>query len=86
VTGVLEWASAIGLLLPGVSRVAGLCLISFLVLVFPANVYAAVNQIAMGGHESGPAYLLVRGPFQALLVWWAYWSTVGRPRSVSRTT
>ena len=54
VTGLLEWAGAIGLLLPGFSRVAGLCLVGFLVLVFPANVYAAVNQVAMGGHESGP--------------------------------
>jgi len=41
VTGVLEWAGTIGLLVPGISRVAGLCLIAFLVLGFPANVYAA---------------------------------------------
>ena len=83
VTGMLEWAGAIGLLLPNVSRIAGLCLIIFLVLIFPANVYAAVNHVAMGGHESGPVYLLLRGPFQALLVWWAYWFAVRAPRGVS---
>jgi uncharacterized membrane protein len=76
VTGVLEWAGALGLLLPRVSRVAGMCLLAFLVVVFPANIYAAVNRVAMGGHESGSMYLLVRGPFQALLVWWAYWFAV----------
>jgi uncharacterized membrane protein len=79
VTGVLELAGAIGLLLPRVSRIAGVCLMAFLVLVFPANVYASINQVAMGGHEAGPMYLLIRGPFQILLVWWAYWFAVRKP-------
>lgn len=82
VTGALELAGAIGLLLPGVSRAAGLCLTAFLVLVLPANLYAAVNHVAMGGHEAGPAYLLVRVPFQALLIGWAYWFAVREPRDV----
>ncbi|MGH9867251.1 MAG: DoxX family protein [Candidatus Polarisedimenticolia bacterium] len=75
-TGALEWAGAIGLLVPSTSRAAGLCLILFLVMVFPANVYAAANEVAMGGHEAGLKYLLVRGPFQALLIWWAWWFAV----------
>ena len=86
VTGVLELAGAVGLLLPAVSRVAGLCLMAFLVLVFPANVYAAVHQVAMGGHEAGPMYLLIRGPFQVLLVWWVYWFAVRKGRGVPRAT
>lgn len=71
-TGLLEWAGAIGLLVPRFSHMAGLCLFMFLLAVFPANVYAAINRVGMGGHDAGPVYLLVRGPFQLLLVWWTY--------------
>ena len=75
-TGLLEWAGAIGLLVPRTSRLAGLCLILFLVMVFPSNVYAAAHEVAMGGHDAGLKYLLVRAPFQALLIWWAWWFAV----------
>jgi uncharacterized membrane protein len=37
-----------------------------------ANVYAAINRVDMGGHGAGPMYLLVRAPFQLLLIGWAY--------------
>ena len=79
-TGVLEWAGAIGLLVRRYSRVAGICLLAFLVAVFPANVFAALNNVNMGGHDAGPAYLLVRGPFQLLLMWWAYHFAIRRAR------
>ena len=46
----------------------GLCLLAFLIAVFPANVFAAFNHVEMGGHEAGPAYLLVRAPFQLALM------------------
>jgi uncharacterized membrane protein len=82
VTGLLEWAAAIGLVVPRYSRAAGLCLMAFLVAVFPANVFAALNSVAMGGHEAGPAYLLVRGPFQLGLVWWTYRFAVQAPTAV----
>jgi uncharacterized membrane protein len=75
VTGVLEIAGAIGLLVPRFSRLAGICLLVFLISVFPANIYAALHHVEMGGHESGPVYLLVRGPFQLLLIAW----TTGSP-------
>jgi uncharacterized membrane protein len=79
VTGLLEWAGAVGLLLPPYARAAGACLLAFLVAVFPANVFAALNHIAMGGHEAGPAYLLVRGPFQLALMWWTFHFAVRVP-------
>ncbi len=72
VTGILELAGALGLLIPRLSRLAGVCLLLFLICVFPANVFAAVKSVQMGGHEAGPIYLLVRGPFQLLLIWWVY--------------
>jgi uncharacterized membrane protein len=75
-TGVLEIAGAIGLLVPRVHRVAGMCLIAFLVAVFPANIYAARKRVDIGGHAEGPAYLLARAPLQLLLVAWTYWFAV----------
>jgi uncharacterized membrane protein len=75
-SGLFEWLLAAGLFIPRYSRLAGLCAIAFLVFVFPGNIYAAINRVDMGGHAAGPAYLLVRGPFQLLLIWWAYWFAV----------
>ena len=84
-SGVFEWLLALGLLTPRYSRFAGLGAIAFLVLVFPGNVYAAINRVEMGGHGAGPAYLLVRAPFQLLLIAWAYWFAVRKERGVSQT-
>ncbi|MGH9749177.1 MAG: DoxX family protein [Candidatus Polarisedimenticolia bacterium] len=78
VTGLLEWAGAIGLLVPRFSRAAGICLVVFMVMIFPANVYAAWRHVEMGGHGAGPIYLIVRGPFQLLLIWWAWFFAVRR--------
>ena len=75
VTGVLELLGAIGIWVPGIARLTGLCLILMLVAVFPSNVYAALNRVPFGGHESGPVYLLVRLPFQIMLIAWIYKAT-----------
>ncbi|MGH8067363.1 MAG: DoxX family protein [Candidatus Entotheonellia bacterium] len=75
-TGVLELAAAVGLLVPGLWRLTGVCLIVFLILALPANVYAAINHVEMGGHGIGPAYLLVRVPLQLILIGWTYWFAV----------
>lgn len=82
-SGIGEWLLAIGLLVPRYARVAGLCAIAFLVLVFPGNVYAALNHVDVGGHGAGPAYLLVRAPFQLLLIVWAYWFAVRHERRIT---
>ncbi len=76
-TGILEWALAAALLIPGTRRLAGWACIAILVLFLPANIYAALNRVGMGGHLWGPVYLLVRVPLQIVLVGWAYWF-VGR--------
>jgi uncharacterized membrane protein len=83
VTGVLEILGAVGLLFPGFERLASVALILFLVAVLPGNIYGAFNRVAFGAHELGPIYLLVRVPFQALLMGWAYYfgiRTLSRPR------
>jgi uncharacterized membrane protein len=79
ITGLLEWAGAIGLVVPRYARRAGMGLLAFLAAVFPANVFAAMNYVEMGGHEAGPAYLLARGPFQLALMWWTYHFAVRAP-------
>ena len=75
-TGLLEWLLAVGLLVPRLRRTAGWSCIACLILFLPANVYAAINAVGMGGHLWGPVYLLIRVPLQGLLIGWAYWFTV----------
>ncbi len=77
-TGVLEFAAAAGLMSPSLHLVTGRFLILFLVLVFPANVYAAFQGGEMGGGDLGLAYLLIRAPVQLLLIGWTYWFAVRR--------
>jgi len=79
-TGVLELAIAIGFFLPETRRSAGWMTAAVLVLFFPANIYAAMNHVPMGGHAWGPAYLLVRAPLQAAILLWVYWFTIRPPR------
>ena len=71
-TGVMEFALALGFFIPRTRRWAGWAAVVLLVLFFPANLYAAIRHLAFGG-EWGPAYLLIRTPLQAFLIFWAYW-------------
>jgi uncharacterized membrane protein len=74
-TGILELLGAIGVWIPRLTKLAGLCLILMLVCVLPANIYSAFNHVDFGGHESGPTYLLIRIPFQLFVIWWTYFAT-----------
>jgi uncharacterized membrane protein len=67
-SGIVEWLLAAGLIAGRYPRLVGIAVIVFLVAVFPGNLYAAINRVDFGGHAQGPAYLLVRAPFQALLI------------------
>jgi uncharacterized membrane protein len=72
VTGVLEFAGAAGLILPRLRSLAGVCLIALLILLFPANVNAAIKRTTLAGKPATPLWL--RAPMQALfigLLWWA---------------
>jgi uncharacterized membrane protein len=75
VTGVLELLGAIGVWVPGLTRLTGICLIVMLIGVLPSNVYSAFNRVEFGGHGAGPIYLLVRVPFQIFVIWWTYFAT-----------
>src|SRR5690625_1193031 len=77
VTGVLEVAIAIALFIPAYQSIASKLAIVVFVAFFPANIYAALNGVGLGGHQWGPVYLLIRGPLQIVLIAWAYWLCLG---------
>src|SRR5215207_3743074 len=81
-TGVLEIAGAIGLLIPQTRKLAGVRLAVYLVAVFPANVYAALNEVPIRGEA--PAPLWVRGPMQLLYVGLLCWASIKEPSSAQR--
>ena len=78
-TGLLELAIVAALIVPRTRLMAGWVAIAVLVLFFPANVYAALHHVPMGGHAWGPSYLLIRAPVQVAIALWAYWFVVRCP-------
>jgi uncharacterized membrane protein len=73
-TGILELLGAIGVWIPGLTRLTGLLLILMLIAILPSNIYSAINRVDFGGHEAGPVYLLVRIPFQLFVIWGTYFA------------
>jgi len=73
VSGFFELLGGIGLLLPRFQRKAGLGLALLLILVWPANIYMAVQSIPMGPVFSNPIVQWVRVPFQLVLIGWVLW-------------
>jgi len=82
ITGVVELVLAAGLIGPRrFHRLTGIALAAFLVLVFPANIYAAMSQVPIDGVPTG-WIRWARLPLQIPLIAAAVWSTsVGRGRA-----
>ena len=80
-TGVLELAIAVGFFVPKSRQFTGWVAAIVLVLFFPANIYAAINYVPMGGHAWGPVYLLIRAPLQAIILFWVYWFAIRQPNT-----
>ena len=76
-SGVLEIAGALGLLVPRTRRLAGICLALYLVAVFPGNVYAAVNEVPFRGEPPTPLWL--RTPIQLFFIGMVLWTSVLKP-------
>jgi uncharacterized membrane protein len=74
-TGILELLGVVGIWIPQLTRLIGFCLILMLVCLLPANIYSALHRVDFGGHGSGPVYLLIRIPFQLLVILWTYFAT-----------
>ena len=75
ITGVLELLGAIGIWIPRLMKMDGICLILMLIGLLPANIYSAISHVDFGGHGAGPVYLLFRVPFQLFLIWCTYFAT-----------
>jgi uncharacterized membrane protein len=75
-TGVLELVIAAGFVVPRTRRIAGWTAAFVLVLFFPANIYAAIEHVPMGGHAWGPVYLAIRLPVQVAILVWVYRFTI----------
>lgn len=54
VTGLLELAGAVGLLLPATAPWAAVGLALLMIVMFPANVSAARRRLTLGGHPVTP--------------------------------
>jgi uncharacterized membrane protein len=75
ISGAAEIAGGLGLLIPRLRRIAAWGIVALLVAVFPANVYMATNDIAMGSAHLPAWALWGRLPLQAVLIWWVLWSS-----------
>ena len=75
ISGLFEALGAIGLLIPGLRRPAGLGLALLLLLVFPANVHVALNNLQIEGYPGSAFYQWARLPMQAVLIWLALWTS-----------
>ena len=85
-TGVFELAGAVGVWIPKLMKITGVCLIVMMLAVLPANIYSALNRVEFGGHEHGPIYLLLRVPFQLFVIGWIYFATAQPYRRGRRMT
>ena len=84
VTGVMEIAFAIGLLLPKYRKLSGFWLAPFLLAVLPANIYMAMYDIPMGDSVASPTALWVRVALQFPLIALILWASgnIGAPRKL----
>lgn len=69
-SGVIEVALGVMLLIPQVSQLAAWGLIALLFAVFPANLHMALNAEQFS--EMPVVGLWIRLPIQGLLIYWAY--------------
>lgn len=78
-TGFIELAAAIGLLLPKYSKTTAWLLIVFFIFLLPANIYAAMHHVNLqtaAFDGSGPEYLWFRIPLQLFFIVWVYLSAI----------
>ncbi|MDF0714801.1 hypothetical protein PY092_01455 [Muricauda sp. 334s03] len=79
ITGIMEVLFAIGLLLPQYQKQTAWLLIVFFILILPANIKAALEEINyQTGQMNGPGatYLWFRVPLQLLFILWAYVTSI----------
>jgi uncharacterized membrane protein len=70
ITGVAEFAGAVGLLIPSTARAAAVGLILLMAALLPANISAARRGVLLRGRAATPLWLRV--PMQILFIVWAW--------------
>ena len=76
-SGAVEIAGGLGLLIPRYRKAAGWILFVLLIVVFPANVNMAVNEIQLPGRDPMPVWAMwARLPLQFLLLFLVWWSAI----------
>ncbi|KAF3888142.1 MULTISPECIES: DoxX family protein [Nostocales] len=75
ISGFFEILGGIGLMIPSVSVAAAWGLIALFIGVFPANIYMTLHNIKVEGIPQSQLLYIIRLPFQAVLIAWAYWYT-----------
>jgi uncharacterized membrane protein len=75
ITGWLELAGAIGLLIPRTRRAAGIALALYTVAVWPANIHQAFAHIVVPPIPDTWWYHGPRLALQPVLAWWALFSS-----------
>lgn len=86
-TGALEIGLGLAFILSKKPERVAWLLIAFLVAVFPANVYAALNHVDIENatHTGpGPSYLFFRAPLQLLFIAWVYYFGIHKPKEQRR--
>jgi uncharacterized membrane protein len=68
VSGAMELAGALGLLLPAFTRIASVCLAVLMIAIFPANVYAAGEVVGSLRMPSVPVRLAMQVVYILLLL------------------
>ena len=70
VSGIAEILGGVGLLIPGLRRLAGKGLILLLIVVFPANIYMLVQSLQEQGLSLTSSLLVLRLPLQIVFIAW----------------
>ncbi|MBC8766605.1 hypothetical protein H4O18_01240 [Arenibacter sp. BSSL-BM3] len=85
-TGVLEILFAIGLLIPKLKVGTAWLLLLFFILILPANIKAAMENINYQTGElngNGPNYLWFRIPLQMFFIIWVYFTAIRTPKTAA---
>jgi uncharacterized membrane protein len=69
-SGLIEIMLGIYLCIPVFSNLAAISIMAFLVVIFPSNIYMAMDEKASLGFPKWLLYL--RLPLQLVLIYWAY--------------
>lgn len=75
ISGVLEIALGVGLMVPRLRTLSAWGLIALFIAVYPANINMALTPVEMGGIPDVWWVHAIRLPLQFVLMAWAYWYT-----------